>query len=90
MHKVAAIYLAVSIRLVNVPKSELRNTAVLSLSMAVFSKYNLSIWNILDNLVCGVMHVNGCLVVHIRKFKRTISNNESQCRGKALRETPTE
>ena len=52
--------------------------------MAVFSKYNWSIWNILDNVVCVVTHVNDRLVVHIRKFKQTISNNESQCRDNLI------
>ena len=37
-----------------------------------------------DNAVCVVTHVNDCLVVHIRKFKQTISNNESQCRDNLI------
>ena len=50
--------------------------------MAVFN--NRSIWNVLDNVVCVVTHVNDRLVVHIRKFKGTIPNNESQCRDNLI------
>ena len=43
--------------------------------------YNGSIRNLLDNVVYAVTYVKDRLVVHIREFKRTISNNESQCLG---------
>ena len=46
--------------------------------MAVFSI--IGVYEILDNVVCVATHVNDRLVVHIHKFKQTISNNESQCR----------
>ena len=44
----------------------------------------MGIWNILDNVVCVVTHVNDRLVVHSREFKRTISNNEFQCRDNLI------
>ena len=52
--------------------------------MAVFSIIGVYGIHILDNVVCVVTHVNDHLVVHIRKFKRTISNNESQCRDNLI------
>ena len=54
------------------------------LSMAEFSIMGVYLWNMLDNAACVVTHVNDRLVVHSREFKRTISNNESQCRDNLI------